>query len=116
LTHTFRDGRGLPAGVRSYPLTGLGPDEVAFFLPEHRTLVVADALLGAGGGVLRLAPRSWAGLDEAGRAAYDAWFRSEIRGLLDLPVDMVLVSHGEPALANGRRAIVDALASPAWGE
>lgn len=94
----------------------LGPDEVAFFLPEHRALVVADAMLGAGHGTLRLAPKSWAPLDEKSQAAYEAWFRSEIRSLLDLRIDLVLVSHGEPVLANGRAAIVNALAACAWGQ
>jgi len=116
VSHWFKDGRGLPAGVRAIPLTTLGPDEVAFYLPEPKALVVADAILGAGNGTLRLAPKSWAPLDEKSQEHYASWFRSEIRGLLDLPIEMVLVSHGEPVLSNGRAALVDALASPAWGQ
>jgi glyoxylase-like metal-dependent hydrolase (beta-lactamase superfamily II) len=116
VSHWFADGHGLPAGVRAIPLTTFGPDEVAFYLPEHKALVVADAILGAGKGALRLAPKSWAPLDEKSQEQYASWFRSEIRSLLDLPIEMVLVSHGEPVLTNGRAALVDALANPAWGQ
>jgi hypothetical protein len=116
VSHWFREGRRLPAGVRAFPLINFGPDEVAFFLPEHKALVVADAILGAGRGTLRLAPKSWAPLDEKSQANYEAWFRPEIRSLLDLSIEMVLVSHGEPVLARGRAALVDALAAPAWGQ
>jgi hypothetical protein len=35
--------------------------------------------------------------------------RKALRPLLDLPVEMVLVSHGEPVLSSGREAIVRAL-------
>jgi hypothetical protein len=35
--------------------------------------------------------------------------RAALRPLLDLPVELVLVSHGEPVLTNGRDALSDAL-------
>ena len=35
--------------------------------------------------------------------------REALRPLLDLPVEMVLVSHGEPVLRGGRNAIARAL-------
>lgn len=116
VTHWIREGRGLPAGVRPILLAAFGPDEVAFFLPQPRALVVADAVIGAGNGSLRLAPKSWAPLDETSQANYEAWFRPEIRSILDFPIEMVLVSHGEPVLSHGRAALVDALAAPAWGQ
>jgi hypothetical protein len=34
---------------------------------------------------------------------------ASLRPLLDLPVERILVSHGEPVLANGTRALVEAL-------
>jgi hypothetical protein len=34
-----------------------------------------------------------------------------LRPLLDLPVEMVLVSHGEPVLRDGRNALARALKS-----
>lgn len=116
VTRWFHGDRELPAGVRSFPLLAFGPDEVAFYLPEHDALVVADAILGAGRGTLRVAPKAWAPLDEKSQANYDAWFRSEVRSLLDLSIEIVLVSHGAPVLAHGHAALVDALANPAWGK
>ena len=38
-----------------------------------------------------------------------AELRESLRPLLDLPVELVLVSHGEPVLENGREAIAAAL-------
>jgi hypothetical protein len=35
--------------------------------------------------------------------------REALRPLLDLPVELVLVSHGEPVLEHGRAAIAAAL-------
>jgi len=37
--------------------------------------------------------------------------REALAPLLELPVDRVLVSHGEPVLENGREAIARALAA-----
>ena len=116
VTRTFTPSRGLPPGIQAFSISGLNPDEVVFWIPEHRALVPADAILGAGGGRLRVAPRTWSAGGEEGLDRYDSWFLAEIRALLDLPVEMILVSHGEPVLENGRKALVEALASPAWGD
>jgi hypothetical protein len=35
--------------------------------------------------------------------------REALRPLLDLPVEMVLVSHGEPVLGGGREALAKSL-------
>jgi hypothetical protein len=34
---------------------------------------------------------------------------TRLRPLLDLPIESVLVSHGEPVLTDGRAALADAL-------
>ena len=99
-----------------FPVAGLNPDEVAFYVREHRAIVVADAVLGAGGGMLRVAPPSWAEPGEEAQSRYREQFRGELRRLLDLPIDMVLVAHGEPVLENGHAALAAALDAPAWGE
>jgi glyoxylase-like metal-dependent hydrolase (beta-lactamase superfamily II) len=106
----------LPGGIEAYPACGLNPEEVLFWIPRHRALVAADALLGAGGGELRVAPASWAAADEEGQARYESAFRRDLRKLLDLPIEIVLVAHGEPALEDGREALRRALEAPAWGE
>jgi hypothetical protein len=38
-----------------------------------------------------------------------AQLRTALQPLLELPVEMVLVSHGEPVLSGGREALVQAL-------
>jgi glyoxylase-like metal-dependent hydrolase (beta-lactamase superfamily II) len=95
----------LPGGIRALPASGLNPGEVVFHLPAHRALVPADALLGAGPGRLRLAPRAWA----ADPQRYDRLFRDQVRDLLAAPVERVLVSHGSPVLERGARALEEAL-------
>jgi hypothetical protein len=100
-----------PAGVTAFAIDGMDGDETAFWIAEHRALVVADAVIGAGGGAVRVAPPGWV----PDRASYDASFRPSLRRLLDLPIELLLVSHGEPVLHDGRAALADALEAPAWG-
>jgi hypothetical protein len=78
------------------------------WLPAPRALIPGDRLLGDAAGGLRLCPDSWlrylpSGMRQEG-------LRAALRPLLDLPVEQVLVSHGEPVLQNGRAAIARALA------
>jgi glyoxylase-like metal-dependent hydrolase (beta-lactamase superfamily II) len=80
-------------------------DEHVFWLPEHRALVVGDVLLGAEGG-LRVCPVSWITREPE----YPPEFLASLRRLLEFPSERVIVSHGEPVLANGREALARALA------
>jgi glyoxylase-like metal-dependent hydrolase (beta-lactamase superfamily II) len=77
------------------------------WLAEPRALVPGDRLLGADGGGLRLSPDSWLRYLPSGMRARQ--LREALRPLLDLPVERVLVSHGEPVLRGGREAIARAL-------
>ena len=103
-TETFRPGDALPGGVQALDASRAG--EVLFWLPPHRALVCGDVLLGAAGGGVRTCPDSWL---PDGVTAED--LRASLRHLLELPVEMVLVSHGKPVLADGRAALARALAS-----
>ncbi len=76
--------------------------ETVYWIPEHGALVFGDVVLGRAGG-LRL-PRTWIG-DEH----YDEVVAG-LRPLLELPVQRVLVAHGEPVLENGHSALAAALA------
>lgn len=78
--------------------------ERIFWLTEHRTLVFGDVVLGRNGG-LEL-PRAWLEDD------YDE-VAAALRPLLDLPVERVLVTHGEPVLAGAHEALARALGQPA---
>jgi glyoxylase-like metal-dependent hydrolase (beta-lactamase superfamily II) len=89
----------LPAGVEAH--AAAAGEETVYGLPAHAALVFGDAVLGADGGV-RLCPESWL-------EGTLAQLRDELRPLLDLPVERLLVSHGEPVLADGRAALERAL-------
>jgi hypothetical protein len=102
---TSRARRTLPEGVETVRIEGAG--ETMVWLTEPRALLPGDRLLGADGGGLRLCPDSWLRYLPSGMRA--PALREALRPLLDLPVEMVLVSHGEPVLRGGREAIARAL-------
>ena len=104
-TQAFTAGDSLPAGVQAFPTAR--SSEVVYWIPQQRTLVPGDVLLGTADGGLRLCPRSW--LPESTTVAL---LGASLRPLLELPVTRVLVSHGEPVLRNGRAALERALAPP----
>ncbi len=102
LKDRYAAGEAAPAGIE--PCLFLPEiEETVWWLPEHRTLVAGDVLIGTPEGV-SVCPDSWLE-DEASPAA----IRAELEPLLDLPVERVLVSHGEPVLEGGHAALAEAL-------
>jgi glyoxylase-like metal-dependent hydrolase (beta-lactamase superfamily II) len=93
----------LPTGIEAYPVERA--DETLFWIAEHRALLCGDVLLGTEGGGVRVCPDSWLAEEFRGPA-----FKASLRFLLELPIELVLVSHGQPVLANGREALAAALA------
>jgi len=97
----------LPGGIRAFETARRG--EVVFWLPQQRAVAIGDVLLGSGAkpratsDPLRLCPERWLGKASHGD------LRNSLRPLLDLPVQRVLVSHGEPVLRAGKRALGDVL-------
>jgi hypothetical protein len=77
-----------------------------FWLPEVRALIPGDRILGAPGGRLRLCPESWLFWVKVNRDG----LRSLLEPLLELPIERVLVSHGEPVLSDGASALRRCLA------
>jgi len=104
---TSRARAELPPGIEPISIEGAG--ETMFWLSEHRALVPGDRLLGDGQGGLRLCPESWLGYLPSGTTLEG--LRAALGPLLDLPVEMVLVSHGDPVLSGGAAAIERALAA-----
>ena len=102
-TDVYRAGDALPGGIQALPTAREA--EVVLWLPEHRALAVGDVLLGAKGGGLRLCPRSWLQVGVTHEDLADS-----LRPLLDLPVELVLVAHGEPVLEGAPAALRAALA------
>ena len=102
---TSRAKSNLPEGVESFPIRGAG--ETIFWLAEHRALVPGDRIIGAPGGRLRLCPGSWLRYLPSGITL--AALAEALRPLLDLEIDRVLPSHGDPVLGRGREALEAAL-------
>ena len=106
VTDAYKLGDPLPDGVVA--LGTARAAEVVFWIPEHRTLVPGDVLLGAEKGGIRVCPKSW--LPE--KVTIEALVAS-LEPILDLPVERVLLSHGEPVLSGGKRKLRQALEAAA---
>ena len=96
----------LTPGVHAELVNGSDWVEALFFLEPHRALVAGDLLIGKDGGVEM--PISWF------PKAEQEWAEQELKPqlrerLAALPIDLVVVSHGEPVLENGREALDRAL-------
>ena len=98
----YRSASTLPGGIVALPTARRS--EVVFWLPQHRALVTGDVILGADDGRVRLCPASWlpSGIDQER-------LRESLLPLLDLPVERVLVSHGEPVLHDAHAALAQLL-------
>lgn len=103
---TSRAKRSVPADIESVPLSGAG--ETLFWLPAVNTLIAGDRLVVSPEGTLSMCPASWLGYLPSGMGL--AALRRVLLPLLDLPIEAVLVSHGEPVLEGGHAALARALA------
>jgi len=112
---TFDQTR-FPAGLEALPVPGMSPGERAFVLRPWRAAVFADAVIGAGGGRVRVAPPSWGVRTPEGRATYDRAFRASLGQVAAASPELLLPSHGEPILTEGTAALEEALTAPPWGE
>ncbi len=95
------------AGVEPFALPEA--DETLLWLPGPRALVPGDRLVSFGdGGELRVCPATWLEYLPSGLTV-DA-LKERLRPLLDLPIELVVVTHGEPVLQDGHAALSKALA------
>jgi hypothetical protein len=101
-THTA----AAPEGVRRIPVEGM--DESMVWLDAPRALIPGDRLIGDAGGGVRPCPPSW--LRYLPGRPDERALRAALSPLLELPVERVLVSHGEPVLRGGGEALRAALA------
>jgi glyoxylase-like metal-dependent hydrolase (beta-lactamase superfamily II) len=102
VTETFRVGETLPGGARA--IDAGRAFEVVFWLPSHRAVAVGDVLLGDGPGSARLCPASWLG---GGKTP--AHLRAVLRPLLELPLELVLLTHGDAIEDDATGALAHAL-------
>ena len=97
----------LPGGIRAFQTARAA--EVVYWLPDQRAVVAGDVLLGAGAkpratdDPLRLCPERWLG------KATHADLQESLHPLLDLPVELVLPSHGRPVLEDGKQELARVL-------
>jgi len=92
----------LPVGVHAEVVRGSDWVEALFFLEPHRALVAGDLLIGKDGGVEL--PVRWFPKGEQEWA--EQQLKPELRKRLgELPVELVVVSHGDPVLENGADAL-----------
>jgi hypothetical protein len=88
----------LPPGVEAIELDG-EPQQVVFFFAEHATLVSGDVLSGTGG-------RLHVFVDEADPER----LLPSLDALADLPIERVIIPHGDAILSDGAARIRNAVA------
>src|SRR5438105_2447039 len=103
VTDPFEPGDELPGGIQAYATAREA--EVVYWLPDQRAVAVGDVLLGAGAKPhatsepLRLCPERWLG------DAKLKDLKKSLRPLLDLRLERIVVSHGEPVLSGAKDAL-----------
>jgi glyoxylase-like metal-dependent hydrolase (beta-lactamase superfamily II) len=93
----------LPAGVEAIA-PAEDDNQVLFFFPAQRTLFTGDVFSGTGGRF-----HVFFDPDEIDEEARAVWLDS-LSDLAELPIDRVLIAHGESIFENGAERIRDAVA------
>lgn len=83
----FGAGERLPVGVDAFP--GLEPNDLVLWIESRRALVAGDTLIDRGQGLEF--PRDW-----ANKGVPPDQILETLRPLLELPVELVLLTHGAP--------------------
>lgn len=96
------DPRPLPQGIDEIPIRGADERQVAYFIRPHAALVVAEIFAVDSTGTLRVHPTPAL----RRRSELDA----SLEEIMELPVERLLVSHGEPILSDARHEIAAAIA------
>ena len=95
----------LPFGVRAVRFGSPVRRELPLYFPEHRALAVGDSIVG-----FRRGLRVWAQVRTTKRRTwYESRFLPTLRPLLELEPEHVLVTHGDPVVGTGTRALASAL-------
>jgi glyoxylase-like metal-dependent hydrolase (beta-lactamase superfamily II) len=85
--NVFSAGDTLPVGVKAFP--GIGPNDLALWIESRRALAFGDTLIDRGGGLEF--PVTWVNEDVPPEQILEG-----LRPLLELPVEIVLATHGAP--------------------
>jgi hypothetical protein len=97
-----RIGGALPEGIEELAVEGADERQVAYFIRPHAALVVAEIFGVDVDGELYVAPSPALARPEE--------LEASLRQIMELPVERLLVSHGEPVLEDAKTRMAEALA------
>lgn len=98
---TFAPGDDLPGDVE--PQAAAYSDEVTLWIRKHSALVIGDVFLGGERG-FRVQPDSW-----LAEGLTPDELRERLRTLLDLPIQLLLPTHGDPIEEGAHSVLREAL-------
>lgn len=101
----------LPGGATAHRIGKPRRQETPLHLPSHGALVFGDAVAEVDG---RLRVWSDRKVDDKVDRFYRERFNPTLEPLLDLDFERVLVTHGQPVMKDGPRALRSALGSKPW--
>jgi hypothetical protein len=101
----------LPAGVTAYRIGNPRRHEMPLHIPSHDALVFGDAVAETDG---RLVVWTSNKVDAKVERFYRERFNPTLEPLLELDFERVLVTHGQPILTKGKKALRKALKSQPW--
>lgn len=108
----FEAGDELAGGVRACEVGAICPDDTALYLPEHRALAFADAVVRGGapgaGGPLGFVPDS---LMDDPPGTKRGLLLACSRLLEQLEFDHLLLAHGGPVIGDGRELLAGLVAA-----
>ena len=107
----FDPGDPLPAGVTAHRIGKPRRFETPLHFPSHRALAFGDAVVELDGALRVWSERS---VDEEVTRFYRERFNPTLEPLLELDVERVLVTHGQPVLEDGRGELESALRGAPW--
>jgi hypothetical protein len=107
----LESGVELPAGVTAHPIGRPRRFETPLHIPSHRALAFGDAVAEVHGALRVWAQRR---VDEDVVRFHRERFNPTLEPLLELDVERVLVTHGEPVLRDGRAQLEAALRAEPW--
>jgi hypothetical protein len=108
----FTPGTPGPAGAAAYAIGKPRRTERPIWFPSHNALAFGDAIVTTMENELRI--WSDAPLGAKVRRFYRERFAPTLEPLLELPVEHVLVTHGEPIVGGGAKALREAVAAEPW--
>ncbi len=109
--HALAGGEDIDGIARVHRIGRPVRAELPIEIPSHRSLVFGDAIVEFQGGL-----HLWENpVDTPSRRRwYEQRFLPTMTALAGLDIDRVLVTHGEPVLSGGAKALADALGRGPW--